>query len=155
MSSDFMGSDTEPEVKSEGGSDKENVEEAKQGPPDSKKGKKRVIERGRHSTPEKRAKQFPEVMGVRGDALWCLACDCTVGHYDKSLAVSHVKSKKHLANVAKKLHYVKAPGPSALQASSSSQSSEGPWGQFPRALNRGKLFREQKNILFLKKKFYH
>ena len=88
MSSDFMGSDTEPEVKSEGGSDKENVEEAKQGPPDSKKGKKRVIERGRHSTPEKRAKQFPV-------------------------------------------------------------------GQFPRALNRGKLFREQKNILFLKKKFYH
>ena len=117
-SSDLTGSDTDHEVKHERQSASENEEEAKA---PKKKGKKRTPARGRHTIPQKRARPFSDMMEVRGEAMWCLACECPVPHHDKSIALSHMKSKKHAKNVEKKLHFVKAQG-STVQA-----SAEGVW----------------------------
>ena len=100
-SSDFIGSDTDGSVKAEPQSAQENEEGARAPQKEAKPGKKRVPPRGKHSTPMKRARQFPEVMDVRGEAMWCLACECPVSHHDKSAALSHIKSKKHATNVEK------------------------------------------------------
>lgn len=74
--------------------------------------KKRTWVRGKHSTPEKRAKQFPESFHVRGDTLWCSICACVVDFKEKSTATKHLKSDTHGANLEKKKFLVVEPGPS-------------------------------------------
>eukprot|EP00667_Euglena_gracilis_P021489 EG_transcript_23550 len=66
--------------------------------------------RGAKATPESRASQFPGVMEVRGNLLWCTYCDISLGFKEKCTAANHVKCAKHLKNVAKKPRVVKNPG---------------------------------------------
>ena len=100
-SSEGPGSDTEGDLRPEGNAvtnvdGKEEGSEAKNQAKGEAEGKKRKWNRGKHMTPSKRARQFVGVMEVREDKMWCLACDCPIQHSDKSIADSHVKSKKHL-----------------------------------------------------------
>ena len=64
-------------------------------------------------------------MEVREGKMWCIACDCPIQHSEKSVADSHVNSKKHQVNVDKLALLVKTPGPSvnmSFQVGSSSSS---------------------------------
>ena len=61
----------------------------------------------------KRAKQFADVMTVRGDVMWCMVCDSEVSHKEKSHGTNHIKSKKHQDNVKKNEKAVKKAGPAA------------------------------------------
>ena len=101
-----------------------------EGQEDKKKGKKRKWNRGRTMTPGKRARQFPGVMEVRGESMWCIACDCEVKFKEKNTAATHCNSEKHKANVQKKKHAVYQPGPNAgLVFSSPAESSNVVHGQ--------------------------
>ena len=93
-SSDTAGSDTDRVVL--------EAKETEAKAPD-KKGKKRPAVRGKFMTPEKRTRQFVGMMDVRGETMWCLACECPVGHHEKSTAMSHIRSQKHVKNAEKKL----------------------------------------------------
>ena len=130
-SSEGPGSDTEGDLKPEGNEvtevdEKEKGSEAKNQAKGEAEGKKRKWNRGKHMTPSKRARQFVGVMEVREGKMWCLACDCPIQHSEKSIADSHVKSKKHQVNVEKLASLVKTPGPSAKMSFQGVSSSSSP-----------------------------
>ena len=100
-SSDTTSSETECRSPMESS---EDIEGGKAQEVSNQKGKKRKWNRGRTMTAAKRARQFPEVMEVRGEAMWCIACDCPVAYKDKCIATQHCKSAKHKINVQRKAH---------------------------------------------------
>ena len=80
----------------------------------SAKGKDpRKWKRGAHANARSRACQFPGIMEVRGDAMWCGICNVPVNFKEKCSAANHIKSAKHVQNAAKKPTLVDKPGPSA------------------------------------------
>lgn len=85
--------------------------------------------RGKHMTPEKRVAQYPQVFVVRGEVMWCKACECKVGFEDNSTAKAHLQSKTHKKNVQKAFDKVMTPGFTAKvepesQPSQQSQQSQ-------------------------------
>lgn len=79
----------------------------------AKDGKKRKWTRGSTMTAHKRAKQFPEDMEVRGDAMWCKFCACPVKFTEKSTAAKHLQSDEHARSKLKNAKLVVNPGASA------------------------------------------
>ncbi len=51
----------------------------------------RPWKRGNHMTPQKRASQFPGILEVRGDSMWCgsLPLDCQMGEQSCGLPMWH------------------------------------------------------------------
>ena len=60
---------------------------------------KRKWKRGSQTTVWKRANQFPGVMEVRGDAMWCIVCSCPVTWKEKSTATKHLQGYAHIHNL--------------------------------------------------------
>ena len=97
--SDPEGSETQ--TTQEGPSTVEEGDHGGQIQPVKGKGKKRKWKRGSTMTAAKRALQFPEVMEVRGESMWCIACECPVNFNEKCIASQHCRSEKHKANAKK------------------------------------------------------
>ena len=82
--------------------------------PDQNKKAARMWNRGSNATAKSRAAQFPGVMEVRGEEMWCVFCNVIVNYKEKCTASNHVKnSAKHKDNVEKRLTRVERPGASA------------------------------------------
>ena len=81
--------------------------EGSQGTP--AKGKKMWV-RGANASPKARALQFPGIMEVRGELMWCQYCDVSIDFKEKCTAANHLKSAKHKANVEDRKLVVKTPG---------------------------------------------
>lgn len=77
--------------------------------------KKRVWNRGRTMTPQKRALQFPDVMMVKDGEMWCSFCHVPVKYLEKATARQHIASETHRANVLTKPKMVETPGSTAAQ----------------------------------------
>ena len=86
--------------------------------------------RGSTMTPAKRMAQaaFRGNFFQKGEAMWCIACQCVVDHRQTSFAKGHLKGAKHLQN--EKKHNVSVVTPGATFASlfhqpEQAQSSQG------------------------------
>ena len=75
-------------------------------------------------TPNKRVAQFPGEFVVRGEAMWCTACQYAVDHREISFAKGHLKSAKHLKNKKRLFSHVFVPGPSIAVPSQYSESAQ-------------------------------
>ena len=70
-----------------------------------------------------RALQFPGVMEVRGEAMWCKFCNVPVDFKEKCTAANHVICKKHAKNVQEKPNLVEEPGATAILTSEPKQEA--------------------------------